>query len=144
MKSSDGIFTNGKVALFGSQARTALRQARRCMNDGRVWTDIDLDACGKQHGQIFVPVSTDESAYGAVATSVTVISHRQGPSMLLVGGVHGDEYEGPILLSKLVHRLKLEMVNGRLIIVPALNIAALEEGRRNSPLDQLNLNRVFP
>jgi N2-acetyl-L-2,4-diaminobutanoate deacetylase len=114
------------------------------MNDGRVWTDIDLDACGKQYGQIFVPVSTDESAYGVVATSVTVISHGQGPSVLLVGGVHGDEYEGPIILSKLVHRLKLEMVNGRLIIVPALNIAALEEGRRNSPLDQLNLNRVFP
>ena len=75
---------------------------------------------------------------------ITVVKRGQGPTILITGGVHGDEYEGPIALSKLARRLTPTMVKGRVVLVPALNLPAALAGTRLSPLDGLNLNRVFP
>jgi N-alpha-acetyl-L-2,4-diaminobutyrate deacetylase len=58
--------------------------------------------------------------------------------------VHGDEYEGPILLARLASELEPQHLAGRILILPVLNVPALEAGRRTSPIDGLNLNRVFP
>jgi predicted deacylase len=114
------------------------------MNEGRVRTSIDLRAPGKACGHIFVPISTDASAYGSVPIPIIVLGGVSGPTVLLTGGVHGDEYEGPIVLARLGRNLEAGNVAGRLFIVPALNLPALYAGRRTSPLDGLNLNRVFP
>ena len=110
----------------------------------RVRITLDLRAPGKARGQVLVPLSSDESAYGYVPLPITVIARGAGPTILLTGGVHGDEYEGPILLARLADELEPQQVAGRLLILPALNLPALEAGRRTSPLDGLNLNRVFP
>ncbi|MDR6742859.1 hypothetical protein J2X56_004894 [Herbaspirillum sp. 1173] len=64
--------------------------------------------------------------------------------MLLEGGNHGDEYEGPIALGELIRTLRSEDINGRLIIVPAINTPAVDAGHRTSPVDGKNMNRVFP
>jgi N2-acetyl-L-2,4-diaminobutanoate deacetylase len=90
------------------------------------------------------PSSTNLSAYGTVLIPITVIKHGKGPTMLLTGGVHGDEYEGPIVLSKLARNLDPSRIQGRLILVPALNLPAVMAGARLSPIDGQNLNRVFP
>jgi N-alpha-acetyl-L-2,4-diaminobutyrate deacetylase len=79
-----------------------------------------------------------------VQLPITVIAGGAGSTVLLTGGVHGDEYEGPILLARLADELEPRQVAGRLLILPVLNLTALEAGRRTSPLDGLNLNRVFP
>jgi N-alpha-acetyl-L-2,4-diaminobutyrate deacetylase len=110
----------------------------------RVRITLDLRAPGKARGQVLVPISGDESAYGYITLPITVIAGGAGPTILLTGGVHGDEYEGPILLARLANELEPQLVTGRLLILPALNPPALEAGRRTSPLDGLNLNRVFP
>jgi N-alpha-acetyl-L-2,4-diaminobutyrate deacetylase len=91
-----------------------------------------------------VPHSTNSSGYGTVLIPVTVVKHGRGPTILVTGGVHGDEYEGPVTLSKLSRRLKPGMVRGRIVLVPALNLPAALAGTRLSPVDGLNLNRVFP
>jgi predicted deacylase len=44
---------------------------------------------------------------------------------------------------RLVKTLSLDEINGRIIIVPALNTAAVQASSRVSPIDQLNLNRAF-
>lgn len=75
---------------------------------------------------------------------VAVVARGEGPTLLLTGGVHGDEYEGPIALMKLLGRLPDLQVNGRIIVVPALNLPAFLAGTRNSPIDAGNLNRLFP
>jgi N-alpha-acetyl-L-2,4-diaminobutyrate deacetylase len=62
----------------------------------------------------------------------------------LTGGNHGDEYEGPVALSKLAQRLSAEEVSGRVIIIPFMNTPAFQAGRRTSPIDKGNLNRSFP
>ncbi|MEZ2353157.1 N(2)-acetyl-L-2,4-diaminobutanoate deacetylase DoeB [Caballeronia sp. RCC_10] len=105
---------------------------------------VDFDANGVQHGFLKLPYSRDDSAWGAVMIPVTVIKRGEGPTALLTGGNHGDEYEGPIALAKLASTLKEEKVGGRVIIVPFMNYPAFRAGTRTSPIDAGNLNRSFP
>lgn len=105
---------------------------------------IPLDAEGKHHGFLRLPYSRDDSAWGSVMIPITVIANGEGPTALLTGGNHGDEYEGPIALQDLAHSLQPDEIRGRVIIVPAFNYPAFRAGRRVSPVDQRNLNRSFP
>ena len=52
---------------------------------------------------------------------ITVVRNGEGPTALLSGGNHGDEYEGITALLKLANRLQPEQITGRVIIVPMLN-----------------------
>lgn len=70
---------------------------------------------------------------------------RSGPTVVAIGGTHGDEYEGPVGLKNLIAELDpSRLVCGRLIVVPVLNVPAFRAGRRASPLDGGNMNRAFP
>lgn len=109
-----------------------------------VRADIDLDAPGKRFGHIRVPHSTHESAYGWIAIPIAVIRGGAGPDVLLTAGNHGDEYEGQIALLKLMRELEPNTVRGRVIIAPRLNLPAAAAGRRTSPIDGGNMNRLFP
>jgi N2-acetyl-L-2,4-diaminobutanoate deacetylase len=105
---------------------------------------VDYNQDGVQHGFLRLPHSRDDSAWGAVMIPIAVIKNGEGPTALLTGANHGDEYEGPIALLKLAGSLKPSEVNGRVIIVPAMNYPAFRAGRRTSPIDTGNLNRIFP
>lgn len=115
------------------------------MSEGsRIRSDIDFEKDGKQVSFLAVPTSTNDSAYGTVTIPIAVFKNGNGPTMLLSGGVHGDEYEGPVALMNLVQALKPELMQGRLIVIPCLNLPAVMIGERCSPIDGLNMNRVFP
>ncbi len=105
---------------------------------------VDFSADGVQHGFLRLPYSRDDSAWGSVMIPVTVVKNGEGPTALLTGGNHGDEYEGPIALFDLARSLKAEEVSGRVIIVPAMNYPAFLAGTRTSPVDKGNMNRSFP
>ncbi|WP_420335040.1 N(2)-acetyl-L-2,4-diaminobutanoate deacetylase DoeB [Roseibium sp.] len=105
---------------------------------------IPLDENGVHHGFLRLPYSRDDSAWGSVMIPLTVIRNGDGPTALLTGGNHGDEYEGPIALMDLAQSLAKEDVRGRVIIVPAFNYPAFRAGTRTSPIDRGNLNRSFP
>lgn len=107
-------------------------------------SDIDLEAEGVRSGALRLPYSHDRSAYGFIPIPVTVARKGDGPTVLLTGGNHGDEYEGPIVLRRIIAGLDLSRLNGRLIIIPALNAPAFLAGSRTSPIDKGNLNRLFP
>ena len=74
---------------------------------------VDFSRDGVQHGFLKLPYSRDDSAWGAVMIPISVIQHGAGPTALLSGGNHGDEYEGPVALSKLAQSLSVGDVNGR-------------------------------
>ena len=114
------------------------------MRPSPISASVDFDRDGVQHGFLKLPYSRDDSAWGAVMIPITVIRNGAGPTVLLTGGNHGDEYEGPIALFDLAGTLGAGEVNGRVIIVPAMNAPAFAAGRRNSPIDGGNLNRSFP
>ncbi|MCZ7854231.1 N(2)-acetyl-L-2,4-diaminobutanoate deacetylase DoeB [Agrobacterium salinitolerans] len=105
---------------------------------------VDFDAKGVQHGHLRLPYSRDDSAWGSVMIPICVIANGEGPTALLTGANHGDEYEGPAALFELAHTLDPAEVKGRIIIVPALNYPAFRAGTRTSPIDRGNLNRSFP
>lgn len=105
---------------------------------------VDFSMDGVQHGFLRLPYSRDDSAWGSVMIPVTVVKNGEGPTALLTGGNHGDEYEGPIALFDLARTLKAEDIAGRVIIVPAMNYPAFVSATRTSPIDRGNMNRSFP
>jgi hypothetical protein len=107
-------------------------------------TDIDFERPCKQIGFVDIPHSPHEDAWGATRIPMAVISNGSGPTVILQGGNHGDEYEGPITLAELVRELDPAMVQGRIIVLPAVNAPAVQAGQRTSPVDGLNFNRTFP
>ncbi len=105
---------------------------------------IPYDADGIHHGFLRLPYSRDDSAWGSLMIPISVICNGEGPTALLTGANHGDEYEGPVALQNLALTLDPAETTGRVIIVPAFNYPAFRAGRRTSPIDQVNMNRVFP
>lgn len=105
---------------------------------------VDFAAQGVHHGFLRLPYSRDDAAWGSVMTPITVVNNGEGPTALLTGANHGDEYEGPIALYDLAATIRAEDVTGRIIIVPAMNYPAFGAGTRTSPIDRGNLNRSFP
>ncbi|QJF51024.1 N(2)-acetyl-L-2,4-diaminobutanoate deacetylase DoeB [Roseobacter ponti] len=107
-------------------------------------TTVDFDAQGVQHGYLQLPHSRDDSAWGSVMLPVTVIRNGDGPTALITGGNHGDEYEGPLAILDLAAQTKEAQVSGRIILIPFMNGPAVLAGRRTSPVDGGNMNRAFP
>ncbi len=105
---------------------------------------IPLDEDGVHHGFLKLPHSRDDSAWGSVMIPITVIKNGTGPTALLTGANHGDEYEGPIALQDLAVSLNPTEVTGRVIILPMMNMPAFAAGKRCSPIDGANMNRSFP
>ncbi len=108
-----------------------------------MFCDIDLEARGRQIGSLHLVHSDDRHAFGHVPVPVAVLSGAPGPTVLLVAGTHGDEYEGQAILLGLIHALEPATLNGRVVVLPGLNRAAIAASRRVSPLDGVNLNRAF-
>ena len=75
---------------------------------------------------------------------ITVVVGGVGPTALLTGANHGDEYEGPVALLELARSLKPQEVSGRVVIVPMMNHPAFLAAARTSPIDGGNMNRAFP
>ncbi|MFW8247611.1 N-alpha-acetyl diaminobutyric acid deacetylase DoeB, partial [Klebsiella pneumoniae] len=65
-------------------------------------------------------------------------------TVLMTGGNHGDELEGPVALMKIIQEMAAWKINGRIIVIPGLNFPAFQQGTRTSPIDNGNLNRMFP
>ncbi len=114
------------------------------MADTPITSEVDFDAEGKQAGYLRVPYSVDRSAYGWLPVPITILRNGSGPTLIITAGVHGDEYEGQIVVSELANELEVDDIRGRLILLPMLNAPAAESGRRVSPIDSGNLNRLYP
>lgn len=109
-----------------------------------VVTSLDFDRPGRQQGFLQVPYSHDLGGWANVMIPCTVIARGRGPTVLVLGGNHGDEYQGQVAIMKLARELDPSRINGRLILIPSLNLPAARTATRLSPLDGMNMNRAFP
>jgi predicted deacylase len=109
-----------------------------------IHTSLDLHGEGKQQGFLQVPYSHNLGGWANVMVPITVIARGVGPTVLCLGGNHGDEYQGQVAIMRLAREVGPEDVTGRLILVPTLNMPAAKAATRLSPLDGMNLNRAFP
>jgi N-alpha-acetyl-L-2,4-diaminobutyrate deacetylase len=73
---------------------------------------VDFDRKGVQHGHLRLPYSRDDSAWGSVMIPICLIANGSGPTALLTGANHGDEYEGPAALFELAQTLDPSQVSG--------------------------------
>ncbi|MEE6287873.1 succinylglutamate desuccinylase/aspartoacylase family protein [Georgenia sp. MJ173] len=70
-----------------------------------------------------------------------------GPVIAVLGGVHGDELEGVLAARIVIDRLRAldpGRMHGTVRVVAPAHPAAWAAGTRASPIDGLNLARVFP
>jgi len=107
-------------------------------------TDIDFERPGTQHGVLRVPYSHNLAGWANIMIPITTIARGEGPTVLVLGGNHGDEYQGQIAIMKLARALSDQKVHGRLILIASLNFPAALASTRLSPVDGMNLNRAFP
>ena len=110
----------------------------------RLIPEVDFARDGKQTGFVRLFHSTHDSAYGFLPIPIVVVRNGEGPTALFTSGNHGDEYEGQVALTNLIKFLEPGMIKGRVIMLPMANYPAALIGRRVSPIDDLNMNRIFP
>jgi predicted deacylase len=110
----------------------------------RIRMDVELGRAGRQASCLRAPLSRNTSGWGTVEIPIVVLKNGTGPTVLVTGGIHGDEYEGQIAAMRLAQTLRWEEVQGRVILIPAVNMPAVLNDTRLSPVDQRDLNRCFP
>src|SRR5699024_5359717 len=114
------------------------------MQHNPIQSEVNFQQDGKQVGFLRLPHSVHRSAYGWIPIPVASIKNGQGPTVLIMAGNHGDEYEGQVLVAELIRQLEPEQVQGQIILLPLANTPAAQAGLRTSPIDGGNLNRSFP
>lgn len=104
---------------------------------------IDWDSSGKR--LYHIPFTMD-GAWGRVRVPICIIcADKPGKTVVAIGGTHGDEYEGPVVIKRLINDLEAgSVISGRVILIPVLNVPAFQADQRESSLDGKNMNRVFP
>lgn len=114
------------------------------MTKSSVNVDIPLAQDGKYVGYARLPHSVNRSAYGWLPIPLASIRNGDGPTILLMSGTHGDEYEGQVTLTRLIQQIEPKDISGQIIILPMANYPAALAGLRTSPIDGANLNRIYP
>lgn len=73
----------------------------------------------------------------------TIVGRSDGPHLLIVGGVHGDEWEPMATGRRLLREFDPAKLRGRVTVVPVVNEAAFARGTRTAD-DNLDLARICP
>ncbi|TIU92189.1 MAG: peptidase M14, partial [Mesorhizobium sp.] len=102
---------------------------------------FDFDKPGVSTGHLIVAKGADCEA---LSLPVFSLNKGEGPRLLITGGCHGNELEGPIVARRIIDWLPGAQTCGTVIILPELNPLAVQAWSRNTPIDGFNLNRVFP
>ena len=113
-------------------------------NPSRISLTLDLSAKGRHVGDAMVRWSDNSNPLGYHAIPLISVKGGEGPVLLIIGGTHGDEFEGPSAIMRLANSVNPDDIHGQLILLPAFNAPAVMVSSRNSPLDGENLNRAFP
>lgn len=113
------------------------------MSDPAVTCTIDLDARGKQIGRLQYPKISNTGGWAYSFVPVATIANGDGPTVLVSGGNHGDEYEGQVAALRLIQEIDPAQVSGRIIVVPVISTAASKANTRMWP-SGANFNRSFP
>lgn len=103
---------------------------------------LSVEPCEKKRGFLTVPGDHDPR----FNPSLCIINGRHpGKTVVVLGGTHGTEYSSIEAVIRIIKELDPNEMRGTVIAVPILNLAQFEERTQFiNPLDDLNLNSVFP
>jgi predicted deacylase len=96
---------------------------------------------GKKHSLLL-----DLGPYGSGIELPILLARgeKQGKTLVVTGGVHGDEFEGVRAILEVWAGLDPLKMSGDFLAVPVANPVAFWKGTRTTPLDEGNLARAFP
>ena len=72
-----------------------------------------------------------------------VHGRKDGPVLLVCGGIHGDEINGVEIVRRVLRAKAINSIRGTLIAVPVVNVFGFLQQTRYLP-DRRDLNRCFP
>ena len=70
--------------------------------------------------------------------------NEKGPALWVNAAIHGDELEGTAALWRVFDAIADKPMKGTLVATLVTNTSAYQASRRTSPIDDLDINRVFP
>lgn len=90
-------------------------------------------------------LAVGESWTGPVRLPLVVITGaRPGPKVAAVAAQHGDEAYATLALLDVADAVQPENLAGQLWLLPCLNVHGFVHGKRVSPFDHQDMNRVHP
>lgn len=99
-----------------------------------------LSACSRTVVRLEYRVNEDM----VLTLPMTIVKGNPSDTVLWVqGGMHGDEYDGPEAACRFLEQLQENCFSGTVVVLPMVNPTAFEAQQNASPLDGVNLNRVF-
>jgi len=107
--------------------------------------NFDIPSLPSNHKQtdwLTVATRTDGGEWRLPLLYVT--GAEPGSILVVTAAVHGDEYEGVEAIPRVFQQVQPGALRGTLVLVPVCNMPAYETAQRSSPVDGLNLARVFP
>lgn len=104
-------------------------------------TVVELDA-GKSRR--FAPITTLASGFELGLTIHVIQGTKPGPAVGISAMIHGDELDGLLIARELVRALDPSTLRGSVWILGVANPLAMEGISRNTPVDMLDMNRLFP
>jgi predicted deacylase len=113
------------------------------LSPSTVSCSIDLQASGKRVGHLRINKITNTAGWASTFIHIGCVVNGAGPTVLVLAGNHGDEYEGQVAAMRLLQELQPEQVTGRVIVIPLLSPGASKANTRNWP-SGANFNRSFP
>jgi len=99
---------------------------------------------GAGRSRRFAPITTLASGFELGLTIHVVQGSRPGPTVGVSAMIHGDELDGLLVARDLVRTLDPSTMHGAVWILGVANPLAMEGVSRNTPLDMLDMNRLFP
>ncbi len=93
-----------------------------------------------------IPVTVDLSGQEVAVWTHVLVGARPGPTLLLLSGVHGNEWGHIEFLARFVRDFSPDDVRGTVLVAPTVNPVALGGLSRAVPddSDQPDVNRSFP
>lgn len=91
-----------------------------------------------------VPVTRLSNGHDVELVVHVIRGAKDGPKLAMFGGIHGDEPLGTEAVRRVIGQINPEQIAGTIVAVPVANPYAFEAGKRVTPVDGVNLNRVMP
>lgn len=99
---------------------------------------------GAGRARLTLPVTTLASGFELPLTVLTIDGAQPGPRIGMSAMIHGDEIDGLLILRELWRSIDPADLRGSLWLLPVANPLAMEAIARNTPVDMLDMNRLFP
>ena len=99
---------------------------------------------GSGRSRRFAPITTLASGFELGLTIHVIRGAQPGPAVGVSAMIHGDELDGLLITRELVRTLDPGAIKGSVWILGVANPLAMEGITRHTPIDMLDMNRLFP